>query len=67
MCGCARETLKPRGRFLVAEPRGHVSEEEFGMTVSVAEQKDFKVIDKPRIGRSQVVLLEKKVCKGCAL
>ena len=54
-----RETLKPSGQFLVAEPWGHVSEEKFGMTVSVAEQNGFKVIDKPRIGRSQVVMLEK--------
>ena len=54
-----RETLKPSAQFLAAEPWGHVSEEEFGMTVSVAEQKGFNVIGKPRIGRSQVVLLEK--------
>jgi len=52
--------IKPTGRFLIAEPKGHISKEDFEMTVSIAEQNGFHVIDKPRIGRSHVVLLEKK-------
>lgn len=55
------ETIKPDGRFLVVEPRGHVSKEDFKITVSVAEQNGFKVVDSPRIGRGRVVLLQKRV------
>ncbi len=54
------ETIKPAGRFLVAEPQGHVSEKDFKTTVSVAEQNGFRVVDSPQISRSLVVLLEKK-------
>ena len=54
------ETLKPAVRFLVAEPQGHVSEKDFEITVSIAEQSGFKVIDSPQISRSRVVLLERE-------
>ncbi len=53
------DALKPAGKFLVIEPKGHVSEKDFGITVSLAEQNGFKVINSPRIARSRVVLLEK--------
>jgi len=54
------ETIKPAGRLLVAEPGGHVSENDFKITVSVAEQNGFQAVDSPRISLSRVVLLEKK-------
>ncbi len=54
------ETLKPGGKLLVAEPEGHVSEQDFATTISVAEQTGFKVIDSPKISRSRTVLLGKK-------
>jgi len=54
------ETTKPTGRFLVVEPKGHVSEMDFKITVSVAEKCGFKVIDTPRMARSRAVLLGKK-------
>ena len=53
------ETIKPAGRFLVIEPKGHVSEKDFKISVSIAEQNGFKVIDSPQKGRSRVVLLQK--------
>ena len=53
------QTLKPAGRFLVIEPKGHVSEEDFKVTVSVAEKSGFTAIDCPRIGRGRIVLLQK--------
>ena len=53
------ETLKSGGKLLVAEPDGHVSEQDFETTISVAEQNGFKVIDRPRVGRSRAVLLWK--------
>ena len=54
------ETLKPGGKLLVAEPDGHVSEQDFEITISVSEQNGFKAIDSPKIGRSRTVLLGKK-------
>lgn len=54
------ETIKPTGRFLVVEPRGHVSEKDFEITISAAEQNGFSVIDSPQISRSRAVLLAKK-------
>jgi len=54
------QTIKPTGRFLVAEPKGHVSEKDFEITISVAEQNGFSVIDSPQISRSRAVLLAKK-------
>ncbi len=53
------KTLKPGGKCLIAEPSGHVSEKDFEISVSVAEQNGFKVADRPRIARSYAVLLEK--------
>lgn len=54
------ETLKTGGRLLVAEPNGHVSEDDFSKTISAAELVGFEVIESPKIGRSKAVLLEKK-------
>jgi len=51
--------LRPAGRLLVTEPKGHASQKAFQTTVSVAEETGFRVIDEPQIGRSRVVLLEK--------
>ena len=53
------ETLKPSGRLLVAEPSWHVSAEAFEASVSLAEQNGFATVNRPRIGRSRAVLLEK--------
>ncbi|MFC1636367.1 class I SAM-dependent methyltransferase [Planctomycetota bacterium] len=52
-------TIKPGGRLLVAEPKGHVSQEDFEATVSKAEKAGFAVNDQPRISRSRSVLLGK--------
>ena len=54
------ETIKPTGTFFVVEPKGHVSEKDFEITISIAEQNGFNVIDSPKIGRSLTVLLGKK-------
>ena len=54
------ETIKPTGTFFVVEPKGHVSEKDFEITISIAEQNGFNVIDSPKIGRSRTVLLGKK-------
>jgi 2-polyprenyl-3-methyl-5-hydroxy-6-metoxy-1,4-benzoquinol methylase len=51
--------LKPAAEFLVAEPKGHVSNKDFEATVSVARQNGFKVVGKPYISKSHTVLLER--------
>jgi ubiquinone/menaquinone biosynthesis C-methylase UbiE len=38
----AWETLKPRGRLLIVEPKGHVSQEKFEQTLATAEKIGFK-------------------------
>ena len=53
------EIMKPTGRLLVIEPKGHVSEGDFDVTVSLAKENGFKVIERPRIARSHVVVLGK--------
>ncbi len=55
------ETIKKDGKFLVVEPKGHISEKDFEISVSLAEQNGFQVIDSPQISRSHVVLLGKRV------
>jgi 2-polyprenyl-3-methyl-5-hydroxy-6-metoxy-1,4-benzoquinol methylase len=54
------EAVKPTGKFLLAEPKGHVSQKDFEMMVSMAEDIGFEVIERPQIGRSRAVLLEKR-------
>jgi ubiquinone/menaquinone biosynthesis C-methylase UbiE len=59
------EAIKPTGKLLVAEPKGHVSERDFETTVSVAEQNGFEVIGSPQIGQSRAALLgREEMSKG---
>lgn len=53
------KVIKPAGRLLVAEPRGHVSEKDFEATVSAAEQARFGILDWPKISYGRAVLLGK--------
>ncbi|RZB30295.1 MAG: hypothetical protein SRB1_02575 [Desulfobacteraceae bacterium Eth-SRB1] len=54
------KSIKPDGKFLIAEPKGHVSEKDFEICISVAGQNGFTISDRPQIGRSHTVLLWKK-------
>ncbi len=56
--------IKPDGKFLVAEPKGHVSESDFDVTVSLAEQKEFNVVNRSRSFSSRSVLLQKQETKN---
>lgn len=51
--------LRPGGKFLVAEPRFHVSRDDLGKTVEIAEDAGLKVIDidRPKVRGSLTVLL----------
>jgi len=53
--------LKPAGRLLMAEPRLHVSQDDFERSVSIAEGCGFAIIGRPIVGRSRTVLLENRV------
>ena len=52
-------TLKPTGKFLILEPKGHVSEKDFKATISATKKNGFIVIDSPQTG-VRVVLLQKE-------
>jgi ubiquinone/menaquinone biosynthesis C-methylase UbiE len=56
----AYKVMKPTGRLLIVEPKGHVSKNAFDRTVSVAEQSGFRVKKNPQIPRSRSILLGKK-------
>ncbi|MGC2062902.1 MAG: hypothetical protein WA610_07970 [Thermodesulfovibrionales bacterium] len=49
--------MKPAATLLLAEPRGHVSKQDFERTVSVAQSRGFEVAGDPDIRRSHAVLL----------
>jgi ubiquinone/menaquinone biosynthesis C-methylase UbiE len=53
-----RDHLADRGRFLVVEPRGHVTDEAFGESVETARQHGFHVDAEPVIAWSRAVLLK---------
>jgi ubiquinone/menaquinone biosynthesis C-methylase UbiE len=52
-------SLKKGGLLLISEPRGHVTEEEFEITLSCAQNVGMKKKDTPVIRGSSSVLLEK--------
>jgi predicted methyltransferase len=51
--------LKPGGKVLVAEPRGHVKVPEFRAMLQVAAEGGFRADGKPAIPRSRTVVLVK--------
>jgi 2-polyprenyl-3-methyl-5-hydroxy-6-metoxy-1,4-benzoquinol methylase len=53
------QSLKPGGRCLIAEPRGHVPVSDFGQTLSAAEQAGLRVVGNPKINRCHTALLSK--------
>ena len=52
--------LKPGGKFLLVEPRIHVSGKAFRHTVVLAEQLGFTVLSRPWVNISRAVVLEKR-------
>lgn len=56
VCAC----LRPGGRFLVVEPRGHVGENQFREMVRIAGEVGFgRLDDPPRVRLSRAVVLAK--------
>jgi ubiquinone/menaquinone biosynthesis C-methylase UbiE len=54
-----RVVLKPRGRALFAEPRGHVSERSFQESLSAAKGNGFREVAPLKIRGSQAAILER--------
>lgn len=52
--------LRSGGRLLLAEPKGHVGEDDFAATLSVAEQIGFGVVERPEVSRSRSSLLTRR-------
>ena len=55
-----RSALRAEGRFLLAEPAGHVSRKHFSETIAAAEAVGLSVIDRPDIRMSHGALLERR-------
>jgi len=51
--------LKPEGLFLVAEPKVHVSAENFAKTLEIAKNAGLSLVGKPKIFLSNSALLKK--------
>ena len=49
--------LKPEGRFLIVEPKGHVSESDFNDTLKLARSAGLKQISAPKVLFSRTALL----------
>jgi SAM-dependent methyltransferase len=56
--------LKPAGRVLFAEPKGHVTEPAFRKSIATAEAAGFRSVNFPRISGSHAVVLEKSPGAG---
>lgn len=54
------ETIKCGGKVLVAEPKGHVSREDFEVSVSIAGKIGFVIDNRPNIARSRTVIVTKE-------
>ncbi len=52
--------LRSGGRFLLVEPRGHVSAEAFAATVSLAEAAGLRVVATPRVRLSRTTLFARR-------
>jgi ubiquinone/menaquinone biosynthesis C-methylase UbiE len=51
-----RAALRPTGRLLIAEPKGHVSAQRFEATVERARAAGFAISEAPRVRLSRAVL-----------
>lgn len=58
------DCLRHEGRFFIAEPRGHVPEEDFQKTLTIAEQFGLKITDEPKVRWCHAALLQKSATGG---
>jgi SAM-dependent methyltransferase len=50
--------LKPDGRFLIVEPKFHVSESSFDITLKIARSVGLEQVSKPKFSFDRAVLLK---------
>ncbi len=60
MLGEIKDSLKPEGKLLLAEPPIHVSKKAFDNEVVVAQKVGFKLVEFPKVRWSHAVLLAKQ-------
>lgn len=53
------KALKPGGKLLIAEPKGHVKEKDFNDCLNLARSIGFNLTEKPEVGKSFSALLKK--------
>jgi ubiquinone/menaquinone biosynthesis C-methylase UbiE len=53
------KALKPGGKLLIAEPKGHVKEKDFDDCLNLARRLGFNIAERPEIGKSFSALLTK--------
>jgi ubiquinone/menaquinone biosynthesis C-methylase UbiE len=55
--GQVHAALKPNGRFLLVEPRGHVSSSGFERSLAAAHKAGFRAVSRPGLAFSRAALL----------
>ncbi len=58
------QVLRPGGRFLLVEPKGHVSEASFAATLAHAESAGLQVVSPARTRGSRAVVLQRPPANG---
>ena len=53
-----RQILRPGGKVLIAEPKHHVSAEEFENTINLMLKEGFKIVERPKVIFSRCVLAQ---------
>lgn len=53
------EVLRPGGKFLLIEPRGHVSDSDFEATRGLCREVGLRELESKQLRRSRVLLLER--------
>ena len=56
--GQVKACLIEKGKFLIAEPKMHVSASDFQKTLRIAEATGLKVVERPKIGISHAAVFE---------
>ncbi len=60
MFGQLNKILKDKEKMFIAEPKFHISRNEFEEELEAAEKQGFKIIKRPRFWLSRVAVLEKQ-------
>jgi ubiquinone/menaquinone biosynthesis C-methylase UbiE len=60
LTGC-RDTLRPGGKLLILEPKGHVSDADFDASLQMALEVGFTEVGLTELKKSRSAVLEKKI------